>query len=110
MTWVPGVASQYQTHWRQVSMPGTMARVAWCHAPWSTRTSTASMPVCCAQATPATAVRPRLMVDPPAGTSIRDSVLIAACADQPRWAQYAVSASYVVTLMSVTHLVADTYP
>ena len=42
------------------------------------------------------------------GTSIRDSVLIGACAAQPRWVQYAVAAREGGHLSSVTHLVADT--
>ena len=73
------MASQYQTHCRQVSMPGTSASVASFHGPWSIRTCTASMPLCCAHATPATAVRPGLSWYEPFGTSIRDSVLIGAC-------------------------------
>ena len=68
------------------------------------------MPLCCAQATPATGVRPGAMVELAAGTSILDSVLIGACCDQPRCTQYALAAANVVTSMSVTHLVADTYP
>ena len=44
------------------------------------------------------------------GTSIRDAVLICACADQPRDVQYAVSTAKVLTYRSTTHLVAETYP
>src|SRR5215467_13932895 len=108
MTWLPRVASHSHTHCRQVSTPGTAASVAWCQAPPSTRTSTASMPLCWAQATPATGVRPARTVAEPFGTSIRDSVLIGARCDQPRVAQYAYSPAHVVTLMSVIHLQADT--
>ena len=49
------------------------------------------MPLCCAQATPATGVRPGAMVELAAGTSILDSVLIGACCDQPRCTQYALA-------------------
>ena len=80
------MASQSQAHWRQVSIPGTAASRAWCHGPRSTRTCTASMPLCWAQATPATCRRPA-GTEPPLGTSIRDSVLIGARCDQPRCAQ-----------------------
>ena len=48
------------------------------------------------------------MVALPTGTSILDSVLIGACCDQPRCAQYAEADENVVTSMSVTHLHADT--
>ena len=89
-------------------MPGTVASRAWCQGPPSTLTSTAAMPLCWAQATPATDVRPGASFAPAAGTSIRHSVLIGACCDQPRWAQKARAAANVVTSMSVTHLVADT--
>ena len=64
-----------------------MASVASCHGPLSTWTSTASMPLCCAHATPATATRPARTREPDPGTSIRDSVLIGPCCDQPRCAQ-----------------------
>jgi len=47
------------------------------------------MPLCWAQATPATAVRPALISLRPFGTSMRHSVLIGARCDQPRCAQYA---------------------
>ena len=67
------------------------------------------MPLCWAQATPATAVvLPPRRLFRPFGTSMRHSVLIGACCDQPRCAQYASLPANVVTLMSVTHLVADT--
>lgn len=75
----------------------------------STRTSTASTPRCCAHATPAIGtVVPARTVAPYFGVSIRDSVLIGACCDQPRCVQYAVNAPNVVTSMSTTHLHADT--
>src|ERR1700722_19042560 len=110
MVWLPGVASQYQTHCRQVSMPGTAARVASFQGPLSILTSTAATPLCWAQATPATGVRPGDRVLVPFGTSMRDSVLIGACCDQPRCAQEENSEAQVVSFRSVTHLVADTYP
>ena len=68
-------------------MPGTVASRASRHGPPSTRTSTAAMPLCWAQATPATWARPGASLAPADGTSIRDSVLIGACCDQPRCAQ-----------------------
>ena len=76
MRCVPGVACQSMTHCRHVSIPGTAARVACRHCPPSTRTSTASMPLCCAHATPAIFCGPAFTC--PTGTSIRDSVLIGA--------------------------------
>jgi hypothetical protein len=51
---------------------------------------------------------PARTVAPYFGVSIRDSVLIGACCDQPRCVQYAVNAPNVVTSMSTTHLHADT--
>jgi hypothetical protein len=66
------------------------------------------MPLCWAQATPATGVRPGAREAPAAGTSILDSVLIGACWAQPCRTQYASAAAKVVTSTSVTHLVADT--
>ena len=68
-------------------MPGTAASRASCHGPPSTLTSMAAIPLRCAQATPATGVRPAANDAPSAGTSIRDSVLIGACCDQPRCTQ-----------------------
>src|SRR6201996_2711965 len=91
-------------------MPGTAARVASFQGPPSTRASTASMPLCCAQATPATGTFPGFTEAPSVGTSIRDSVLIGPIADQPRGTQYPCAAANVVTSMSTTHLQADTYP
>src|SRR5579859_4593579 len=109
MRWLPCVASQSTTHCRQVSMPGTVASLACRHGPLSTRTSTASMPLCCAHATPAICLGPaRKVVLARLGTSMRHSVLIGACWDQPRCAQYANSLANVVTLISVIHLHADT--
>ena len=89
-------------------MVGSAASRACCHGPSSTLTSTARIPRCWAQATPATATRPALTWPPLAGTSIRDAVLIGPRADQPRGVQYATSAANVVTLRSTTHLVAET--
>jgi hypothetical protein len=51
----------------------------------STPISTAAMPLCSAQATPAITVLPVGSEAPGFGTSMRDSVLIAAFAAQPRW-------------------------
>jgi len=81
------VASHSQTHCRQVSRSGTAASVASFQGPLSTRTSTASMPLCCAHATPATGTFPAFTCEPAAGTSILDSVLIGACCAQPFWYQ-----------------------
>ena len=53
----------------------------------STDTSTASMPRCCAQATPAIVTWPAGTVLRRFGTSMRDSVLITACWDQPCFTQ-----------------------
>ena len=77
------MASHSQIHCRHVSMSGTAASRAWRHGPRSTRTSTAAIPLCCAQATPATGVRPAAREAFPARKSILDSVLIGACCDQP---------------------------
>src|SRR5208282_1603613 len=76
----PGVASQSHIHCRQVSMPSAAASVAWCHGPLSTLTWTAAMPVAGAHATPATATCPAVTCASGLGTSMRDSVLIGACA------------------------------
>ena len=71
-----------------------MASLACCHGPPATRTSTASMPLCWAQATPAMEIRlPALIGFWPVGTSMRDSVLIGAWESQPRGTQYACAAS-----------------
>src|SRR5262250_1599860 len=85
------------------------ASVAGRHFP-SMPTSTASMPRCWAQATPAIIILPAASEVPCLGVSIRDSVLIGARCDQPRCDQYAVNAPNVVSSMSTTHLQADTYP
>src|SRR5712691_9328449 len=91
-------------------MVSCAASVAGRHAP-STCTSTASTPRCCAHATPAIiTVDPAFSDAPYLGVSIRDSVLIGACCDQPRCVQYAENAGNVVTSMSTTHLHADTSP
>ena len=60
-----------------------------CHGPPSTRTSTRSMPRCCAQATPATGTVPARGEANGLGVSIRDSVLIGASRAQVRRTQYA---------------------
>ena len=72
------------------------------------RTSTPSIPVCCAHATPATVTSPASTVAPCRGTSIRDCVSIGACAAQPRWIQYGSNAANVVSSRSTTHFVAET--
>ena len=67
------------------------------------------MPRCWAQATPAIVTWPAArLVPPPFGTSMRDSVLIGPCWDQPCFTQYASYAPKVVSSMSTTHFVADT--
>src|SRR5579862_8913376 len=82
--WLPGVGLAHcHVHCRQVSRSGTAARVASFHGPLSIWTSTAAIPLCCAHATPATVTVPGPTVAPLDGTSIRDSVLIGACCDQP---------------------------
>src|SRR5690606_36069488 len=106
----PAVASHAYDHCRHVSGPTVSASVAGRHAPSSTRTSTAAIPVCCAQATPATVTGPDGTPAPARGVSTRDASLIGPRSDQPRVDQYATSSANVVTLSSVTHLVADTYP
>ncbi len=74
----------------------------------STLTSTASMPLCWAQATPAIVTCPAATLAFVFGTSMRDSVLIGPCWDQPCFTQNASNAPNVVSSMSTTHLVADT--
>src|SRR5450631_3286197 len=108
MVWLPLVACHDSTHWRQESIEGSSARRACCHGSLSTRTSTALIPRCCAQAIPATATFPALTRSPARGTSMRDSVLTGPRADQPLGVQYPWSTAKVVTFRSVTHLVADT--
>src|SRR5215218_7132053 len=52
--YVPGAACHCQDHCRQVSADTVPASLAGRHGPSSTCTSTLAIPVCCAQATPAT--------------------------------------------------------
>ena len=68
----PGVADQSIHHWRQVVLASAGPSVASRHGPSSTRTSTLEMPLVGAQATPAIATRPVLIVLPSRGVSIRD--------------------------------------
>src|SRR6266545_8099181 len=105
-TWLPRGASQVQYHWRQVSIEPLAARVARCQGPPSTRTSTAEMPTCWCQATPATTTGPAFALD--CGRSMRDWVLIGPSSDQPRGVQYASNRSNRLTSSDITHLVAET--
>lgn len=86
---MPGVLFHSQYHCLRVSVEYSAARFANCHGPSSTRTSTDSMPRCCAQATPATTTRPGFSRANPAGTSMLDEILIGAWAAHPRSVQYA---------------------
>src|SRR5690606_13460305 len=106
----PGVAAHVHDHRRQVSTDATVPRVAGCHGPSSTRTSTALMPRCGAQATPATTTSPAGTVAPSRGRSMRDWVLIGARGAHPRGTQYASKSSKVLSSSSASHLVAETYP
>src|SRR4051794_40225530 len=108
--WFPDATSTDPAHCTHVSLPGTRPRSASRQASPSSRNSTFSMPVCCAQACPPTRTEPALTSPPSRGTSTRDSVLTGPFADQPRSVQYAVKSSNRVTSRSVTHLVADTKP
>jgi hypothetical protein len=107
-TWSPVSASHSCTHCRQVSSPTAVARRAGRHGPSSICTSTASTPRPWAQATPATATRPRRSDAPDRGVSMRDCVLIGASLAHPRRTQYESKASHVVSSISVSHLVAET--
>src|SRR5690606_6041739 len=98
----PRVAPPAHDHCRHASGPTVSATVAARHAPSSTRTSTAAIPVCCAQATPATVTGPDGTPAPARGVSTRDASLIGPRSDQPRVDQYATSSANVVTLSSVT--------
>ena len=67
------------------------------------------MPVCWAQATPATMTSPDFTDPPPSrGTSMREESFTGPRSDQPRSVQYATCFAKVVTSSCVTHLVADT--
>ena len=70
------VAAHGSTHWRHASTVASAARVASCHGPLSTCTSTLVMPRCWAQATPAMATVPAVTEAPTRGTSMREAVLI----------------------------------
>ena len=61
-----------------------------------------------AHATPATITVPALRLAPSRGVSIRDSVLIGACCDQPRGTQYASKSANRDSSISVIHLQALT--
>ena len=93
---------------RQVSIDTSRASSASCQAPSSARTSTRAIPVCWAQATPATVTRPAGTVPPVRGTSTRDCVFTGACSAHPRCSQYDVNPAKVVSSMSVSHLQPDT--
>ncbi len=70
--------------------------------------STRSMPVCCAHATPAIGISPATRSRNGDGVSILDIVLIGARSAQPRCTQYGSYASNVVSSMSTSHFIADT--
>jgi hypothetical protein len=83
----PTGASHSHTHCRHRSALIAAESVAGCQLPPSTRTSTAEIPRCCDQATPATITRPAWTVDKGFGVSIRELVLIGASCFQPRRTQ-----------------------
>ena len=83
--WLPGASSNWADHIRQVSADTSVDSWAGCHGPPSIRTSTRSMPVCWAQAIPATVTRPAGTDANPRGKSIRDWVLIGARSATPMW-------------------------
>src|SRR5512139_4253555 len=85
--WEPGGTSTEALHCTQVSTVGTLPSCASVHGPPSSRYSTRSIPVCCAQATPPTFTVPDSTSAPPRGTSIRDCVFTGALADHPREVQ-----------------------
>ena len=85
--WRPGVASQGQTHWRQVSALCSAASRAGRQGPPSARTSTRRIPRCWAHATPATATCPAASRASGRGVSILDIVLTGAWRAQPRRTQ-----------------------
>ena len=76
--------------------------------PWSTRTSTRSIPRPWDHATPATGVGPAATRANERGTSIRELVLIGACSAYPRGVQYASKSRNRLTSRSTSHLVAET--
>ena len=89
-------------------MPPSGPSVAFCHGPWSMRTSTALMPRPWAHATPPIAILPWAYVRRPKGVSMRAWVFTFAFSAQPRSVQYACRAAYVVAVRRVTHFVAPT--
>ena len=76
-------------HCTHVSLVGGLEISAGTHSPPSSATSTASIPVCCAHATPPIRTSPAATSDPEPGTSIRDDILTGPCSAQPRSVQYA---------------------
>ena len=66
------------------------------------------MPRSWAQATPAMNVSPALMSSKDLGVSMRLEILIGASIAQSRSVQYASCSSYVVSVMRVIHLQAET--
>jgi hypothetical protein len=97
-------------HCTQVSTDGTRPSSTGVHSPPSSCTSTASMPVCCAQATPPTRTAPAMTRWFESGTSIRDWVRTGPSSAHPLSVQKAVKSSKRLTSRSTTHLVAETYP
>ena len=106
--WSPGSTSTTALHCTQVSSFGTPASSAASHAPPSTATSTAAIPVCCDQAIPANVTCPTGTSSPERGTSIRDDIFTGPISPQPLSVQNALIRSNRVTSMSTTHLQADT--
>jgi hypothetical protein len=78
-------------------------------SPPSVETSTFSIPRCGAQAIPPIGFLPEERLSPALMVSIRDWVLMGPSFDQVRWIQYA-SKFQLVSSISVSHLVAETYP
>src|SRR5215210_4729312 len=97
-------------YWRQVSAASCLARLAvfqvW---PPSVETSTFSMPRWGAQAIPPMGLLPEERLSPSAMVSMRDWVLTGPSLDQVRWIQYTSKFQFVSSI-SVSHLVAETYP
>src|ERR671913_2048096 len=95
---------------RQVSSASCFARWAVFQvSPPSVETSTFSIPRCGAQAIPPIGFLPEERLSPALMVSIRDWVLMGPSFDQVRWIQYA-SKFQLVSSISVSHLVAETYP
>ena len=95
-------------HWTQLSMVSALPSSVVCQAPPSRETSTALMPVCCAQATPPIRFSPASNSSSRRGTSMRDDIFTGPSSPQPRCVQYAEMSSNLLTSQSTTHLQADT--